>query len=91
MTRNWSPTAPRRGEGRPRGREDAAVSAIAAKDRVMGVLERIGAHQARVVEAALIREESLAAMDRRFGRGRGGGKAAVTAALTALDAAYRRL
>jgi len=88
VTRNWSPTAPRRGEGRRRGPEDAALGAIAAKDRVMDVLDTLGPTFARIVEAMLVREESLAAMERRFGWGRRSGGTAVKLALARLAEIY---
>jgi hypothetical protein len=91
VTRNWAPTAPRRGEGRPSGREDAALSAIAAKDRVMKVLDALGPGLARIVEAVLIREESLAAMERRFGWAQRSGRTVVKLALGRLAEIYGML
>lgn len=88
VTRNWSPTAPRRGEGARRGPEDAALGAIAAKDRVMDTLDALGPTFARIVEAMLIREESLAAMERRFGWGRRTGGTVVRLALARLAEIY---
>lgn len=88
VTRNWSPTAPRRGEGPCRGPEDAALGAIAAKDRVMDALDRLGPGMARIVEAVLIREESLAAMERRFGWAQRSGRTAVKLALGRLAEIY---
>jgi hypothetical protein len=87
-TRNWSPTAPRRGEGPRRGPEDATLSAIAAKDRVFKALDALGPQLAKIVEAALIREESLAAMERRFGWGQRSGGTAVKLALGRLAEIY---
>ena len=88
VTRNWSPTAPRRGEGQRRGPEDAALGAIAAKDRVMDTLDALGPTFARIVEAMLVREESLAAMERRFGWGRRSGGTVVKLALARLAEIY---
>jgi len=88
ITRNWSPTATRRGEGRRRGPEDAALGAIAAKDRVLDTLDALGPTFARIVEAMLVREESLAAMERRFGWGRRSGGTAVKLALARLAEIY---
>lgn len=88
VTRNWSPTAPRRGESGRRGPEDAALSAIAAKDRVMKALDALGPALARIVEAALIREESLAAMERRFGWTQRSGRTVVKLALGRLAEIY---
>ncbi|MAC39879.1 MAG: hypothetical protein CMH94_03640 [Oceanicaulis sp.] len=87
-TRNWSPTAPRRGEGPRRGPDDATLGAIAAKDRVFKVLDALGPQLAKIVEAALIREESLAAMERRFGWGQRSGGTAVKLALGRLAEIY---
>lgn len=88
VTRNWSPTAPRRGEGKVFGPEDAAVSALAAKDRVLDVLDRLGPGMARIVDALLVRGESLAGMERRFGWSRRSGKTAVRLALARLAEIY---
>lgn len=88
VTRSWSPTAPRRGEGQRRGPEDAALGAIAAKDRVLDTLDALGPTFARIVEAMLVREESLAAMERRFGWGRRSGGTAVKLALARLAEIY---
>lgn len=88
VTRNWSPTAPRRGEGMMSGPENAAVSALAAKDRVLDVLERLGPGMARIVEAVLVREESLAGMERRFGWAQRSGRTAVRLALARLAEIY---
>ena len=87
-TRNWSPTAPRRGEGPRRGPDDATLGAIAAKDRVFKVLDALGPQLAKIVEAVLIREESLAAMERRFGWGQRSGGTAVKLALGRLAEIY---
>ena len=89
VTRNWSPTAPRRGETRRTGPEDAAIGAMMAKQRVMAALEAIGPRRARLVEAVIIREESAAAMERRFGWPARTGKAAVIEAFEALARHYR--
>lgn len=89
VTRNWSPVSPRRGETRRHSREDAALGAIAAKNRVMNALAALEPVEARVIEAALIREESLAAMERRFGWRRRSAKQVVKAALARLAEIYR--
>lgn len=88
VTRNWSPTAPRRGEGGRFTPEDATLGAIAAKDRVMDAFDALGPGLARIVEAALVREESLAAMERRFGWGARSGRTAVKLALGRLAEIY---
>ncbi|WP_238934764.1 DUF6456 domain-containing protein [Maricaulis parjimensis] len=88
VTRNWSPTAPRRGETPVRGPEDAALTALAAKDRVMNALDELGPEFARIVEAVLIREESLAAIERRFGWARRSGRTGVVLALNRLAQVY---
>lgn len=88
VTRNWSPTAPRRGEVRVSGPDDAAVSALAAKDRIFTVLDALGPQFARIIEAALIREESLAAMERRFGWAQRSGRTAIELAFARLAQVY---
>lgn len=88
VTRNWSPTAPRRGEAAFRGPDGAAVSALAAKDRVFNALDALGPQFARIIEAALIREESLAAMERRFGWARRSGRTGVELAFARLAQIY---
>ncbi len=88
VTRNWSPTAPRRGETQVRGPEDAAIAALAAKDRVFAALDALGPQFARIIEAALIREESLAAMERRFGWPRRSGRTGVELAFARLAQIY---
>ena len=88
VTRNWSPTAPRRGEARMRGPDEAAVSALAAKDRVFRTLDALGPQFARIIEAALIREESLAAMERRFGWAQRSGRTGIELAFGRLAQIY---
>jgi len=89
VTRNWSPTAQRRAEGRRRGPEDAALSALAAKDRVMNALDALGPAFARVIEAALVQEDSAAALERRFGWAARSGRTVLGLALTRLAEIYR--
>ncbi|OLF72314.1 hypothetical protein AWH62_10795 [Maricaulis sp. W15] len=89
VTRNWSPTAQRRSEGRRKGPEDAAVSALAAKDRVMDALDALGPTFARVIEAALVHEDSAAALERRFGWAARSGRTVLGLALTRLAEIYR--
>jgi uncharacterized protein DUF6456 len=89
VTRNWSPTAQRRAEGQRRGPEDAAVSALAAKDRVMDALDALGPTFARVIEAALVHEDSAAALERRFGWAARSGRTVLGLALTRLAEVYR--
>ena len=88
VTRNWSPSAPRRGEGRMSGPEEATVAALAAKDRVLDAFDRLGPGMARIVEAVLVREESLAGMERRFGWAQRSGRTAVRLALARLAEIY---
>ena len=89
VTRNWSPTAQRRAEGERKGPEDAAVSALAAKDRVMETLDGLGPTFARVIEAALVHEDSAAALERRFGWAARSGRTVLGLALTRLAEVYR--
>jgi len=89
VTRNWSPTAQRRSEGRRRGPEDAALGALAAKDRVMDALDALGPAFARVIEAALVHEDSAAALERRFGWAARSGRTVLGLALTRLAEVYR--
>ena len=89
VTSSWSPVRRRRGEGRTPGPDDVSVSAIAAKDRVMNALDALGPAQAQIVDAVLIREESLAAVERRFGWARRTGTGAVKMALARLAEIYR--
>ncbi|WP_291842205.1 DUF6456 domain-containing protein [Maricaulis sp.] len=89
VTRNWSPTAPRRAEGQRKGPEDAAVAAIAAKERVMDALDALGPTFARVIEAALVHEDSAAALERRFGWAARSGRTVLGLALTRLAEIYR--
>lgn len=89
VTRNWSPTAQRRSEGRRRGPEDAALGALAAKDRVMNTLDALGPSFARVIEAALVNEDTAAALERRFGWAARSGRTVLGLALTRLAEIYR--
>ena len=89
VTRNWSPTAQCRSEGRRKGPEDAALSAIAAKERVMDAQDKLGPAFASVIDAALVREESAAALERRFGWAARSGRTVLGLALTRLAEIYR--
>ena len=88
ITRNWSPVPSRRGEGKRSGPEDATLSAMAARDRVMDTLDHLGPAMARIIEAALVHEESLAAMERRFGWAQRSGRTALKLALARLAEIY---
>ena len=87
VTRDWSIDAQRGGSGR--GREDAALGRIAAKDRVMVALESVGTRNAGIISAVCIREESLASVERQFSLGRRSGATALAQALDSLASYYR--
>ena len=82
VTRNWSATPGCHRQGWRGAPEDAPLAAIAAKDRVMAALEALGSGMDRLVMAVCVREESLAAVERRFGWAR---RSASTVLRLALD------
>ncbi|MBR9826762.1 MAG: hypothetical protein GYB36_13330 [Alphaproteobacteria bacterium] len=90
VTRNWAIDAPVRGQGgAPCGPEDASLSRLAAKDRVLDALAAVGTSLEPVLMAVLVREESLAALERRFGWGARSGRVVLGLALDALARHYR--
>jgi len=88
VTRNWSADAGGRASGRASGPEEASLSRLAAKDRVMDALGAVGPALEPVIIAILVREESLAALERRFGWGTRSGKTVLRLALDALARFY---
>lgn len=73
VTRNWSLDALARSGGRGNAQEQASLQRLAATQRVMSILDRLETIDRDILCAALIREESLAALGRRFaGNGRKG-------------------
>lgn len=67
VTRNWSATPGCHRQGWRGAPEDAPLAAIAAKDRVMAALDAVGTGLDQLLVAVCVREESLAAVERRFG------------------------
>ena len=65
------------------------MAAIAAKDRVMDALDAVGSGMDQLVVAVCIREESLAAVERRFGWAQRSGKTVLKLALQQLARHYR--
>lgn len=89
VTRNWSIDAMPGRRTAPQSPDEAALSRLAAKDRVLAALEAIGKRDAAIVWAVLVQEDSLAALERRFGLKARCGKAVVIRALAGLAAFYR--
>ncbi|SDM06045.1 DUF6456 domain-containing protein [Maricaulis salignorans] len=87
-TRNWSLAAEIRQTGWHGGPESASLAAIAAKDRVMDALDALGSGMDQLVVAVCIREESLAAVERRFGWAQRSGKTVLKLALQQLARHY---
>ncbi len=83
-TRNWSLTANIRQQGWRGGPDAAPMAAIAAKDRVMDALDALGSDLGQLVVAVCIREEGLAAIERRFGWAQRSGKTVLKLALPQL-------
>lgn len=89
VTRNWSLDAAAGRSSELSGPEDASLARIAAKTRVMDALAAVGTSLEPVLMAVLVREESLAAIERRFGWGARSGRAVLELALDALARHYR--
>ncbi|MGK0266268.1 MAG: hypothetical protein ACI82N_000512 [Maricaulis sp.] len=87
-TRNWSLTASARAQGWNGGPEAASLAAIAAKDRVMNALAALGPGMDRLLIAVCIREEGMAAIERRFGWAQRSGKTVLKLALQQLARHY---
>lgn len=87
-TRNWSPAASARQKGWRGGPEAASLAAIAAKDRVMDALAAVGCGMDGLLLAVCIREESVAAVERRFGWAQRSGKTVLKLALQQLARHY---
>ncbi len=90
-TRNWSPSASIRGQGWRGGPETASLAAIAAKDRVMDALAAVGVGMDLLLIAVCIREEGIAAVERRFGWAQRSGKTVLKLALQQLARHYGML
>ncbi|WP_300529613.1 DUF6456 domain-containing protein [Maricaulis sp.] len=89
VTRNWSADALARAPGRAGGQAETSLTRIRAKDRVMRALAAAGKRNEAVLMAALVREESLASLERRFGWKARSGRAVLAQALDALAWHYR--
>lgn len=88
MTSDWT-APPRSGTARgASGPEDAPLSAIAAKDRVMNALDAIGPGLDRVVFAACIRETGLMQIEAEEGWPKRSAKIALKLGLTRLAVHY---
>ena len=87
-TRNWSLTANVRQKGWRGGPDAAPLAAIAAKDRVMDALDALGGGMGPLVMAVCIREEGMAAVERRFGWAQRSGKTVLKLALQQLARHY---
>ena len=87
-TRNWSLTASARSKGWTGGPETASLAAIAAKDRVMDALAAVGCGMDQLLIAVCIREEGMAAVERRFGWAQRSGKTVLKLALQQLARHY---
>ncbi|MCW5725722.1 MAG: hypothetical protein KIS81_12315, partial [Maricaulaceae bacterium] len=83
-------TAPPQGAAprSPKGAEDAPLSAIAAKDRVMAALAAAGPAGGRLLNALLFRETTMTAAETEAGLRRRGGRAALKQALARVAAYY---
>lgn len=88
VTRNWSADALARAPGSGGGQAEASLARIKAKDRVMQALAAIGDRDEAVLVAALVREENLASLERRFGWKARSGRVVLGAALDALAGHY---
>lgn len=87
VTRNWSLDAEIRvPRGSARGTEGGALSRIEATRRIMHQFERLGRRDGEILTAALIREESLAALGRRYARNPRQGRQVVVCVLDRLVA-----
>ena len=87
-TRNWSLTASARAQGWRGGPEEASLAAIAAKDRVLDALAAVGSGMDQLLVAVCIREEAMAAIERRFGWAQRSGKTVLKLALQQLARHY---
>ncbi|MEC9250010.1 MAG: DUF6456 domain-containing protein [Pseudomonadota bacterium] len=90
VTRNWNLDAQIRVPGRGGGAEGGALGRMEATQRIMRVFDRLGRRDGEIVTAALIREESLAALGRRYARNPRDGRRVVTGALDRLVAVTSR-
>lgn len=88
VTRNWSVDALARKPGSAGGQAEASLARIRAKERVMRALAVAGKRDEAVLMAALVREESLASLERRFGWKARSGRAVLARALDALARHY---
>lgn len=88
LTADWT-APPRSGGGRgPSGPEDAPVSILAARDRVMDALAALGPGLDRVVFAACIRETGLTRIEREESWPKRSAKVALKLGLTRLAVHY---
>jgi hypothetical protein len=71
-----------------RSPDNASLSAIAAKDRVMNALHAVGTGLDTVLTSVCIREESMAAIERRYGWAQRSGKTILKLALRRLAEHY---
>lgn len=84
VTRNWNLDAQARTGSGGTGQEAATLSRLAATQRVMSVFDRLGRRDGEVLLSALVREESLAALGRRFAGNPRQGRSIVTEVLEGL-------
>ena len=88
VTRNWSLDSLARTGRRGNGNETCIANRLAAARRVSDVLAKVGPRDAEVLFSALIREESLMALGRRFAGQPRRGQRVVTQALARLVETY---
>jgi len=86
VTRNWSLDAQVRAPGRGEGVETGALGRMEATRRIMRLLDGLGRRDGEIVTAALIREDSLAALGRCYAGNPRGGRQVVASALDRLVA-----
>lgn len=71
-----------------RGPDSAPVARLDARQRVLGARDALGAEMSRLADAVLVEEESLAALERRFGWPARSGSGLVRIVLTRLAEIY---
>jgi hypothetical protein len=88
-TFNWASASIPSARGKSgRAPEHASLSAIAAKDRVMNALQAAGTGLDNVLTSVCVREESMAAIERRYGWAQRSGKTILKLALRRLAEHY---
>ena len=89
VTRNWSLTALQACSPGRHTSEDAAIGAVAAKQRIRCALDCLGTGMGQVVLAVCIHEEGMGALERRFGWVERSGKSFLKLALQRLAEHYK--